>query len=222
VAVRATVVRSPVRLSGSLRGDTLNVQATSLVDAPVDVRLRAAFSGAEWQAVMAGRAAVATDTLLMVPAWARHLVVDVAMAEADWSRFTDFGVTLWHRDGRLLAEAPLNYAFGRLRIELPTEVSGDTLRLVLTPAAAKLDLPTPWRVEVSARFLPERPTAIDRGGSAAVSLAPGAVHRGSFVVAEWPVTVPARLTPLVTLIAIDDNDRYWTREVPLPRKERLP
>jgi hypothetical protein len=143
------------------------------------------------------------------------------MAEADWSRFTDFGVTLWHRDGRLLAEAPLNYALGRLRIELPPEVSGDTLRLALTPAAATVDRPTPWRVEVSARFFPERPTAIDRGGAVLGTLAPGAARFAQFAVSGWPVAVPLNLSPLVTLIAIDGNDGYWTREVPLTRREGM-
>lgn len=222
VAARATVHRSPVRLAGRLRRDSLIVEATSLTDSSVELQLRAAFSGAEWQAVMSGSVAAPNDTVLFVPTWADQLVIDVAMAEADWSRFTDFGVTLWHRDGRLLAEEPLNYAFGRLRIDLPPAVRGDTLRLALTPAAAGTDRATPWRVEVSARFFVERPSAVDRGGAPSGLLVPGGVRRVAFAVGGWPVVIPTGLTPLVTLIAIDRDDAIWTREMPLPGREGLP
>jgi subtilisin family serine protease len=222
VATRTTVFRSPVRLSGRMQRDSLLVEARSLAESTVDLQLRAAFSGVEWQAVMGGNASVPSDTLLIIPPWARQIVVDVAMAEADWSRFTDFGVTLWHRDGRLLAEEPLNYAFGRLRIDLPPEVGGDTLRLALTPAAAIDDRPVPWRVEVSARYFAERPLAIDRGGAPHAPLAPGGTRRAAFAVTSWPVMIPAGLSPLVTLIAVERDNHVWTREIPLPRREGLP
>ena len=222
VAARATVFRSPVRLSGRMQRDSLVMEAQSLIDRPVELQLRAAFSGAEWQAVMSRPTSTPTDTMIVIPTWARQLVIDVAMAEADWSRFTDFGVTLWQRDGRLLAEEPLNYAFGRLRIDLPPEVGGDTLRLALTPAAAAPDRATPWRVEVSARFLTDRPTANDRGGAPFASIAAGATRRAAFAIGAWPVAIPAGLSPLVTLIAVERDNDLWTREVPMPRREGLP
>ena len=222
VAARSTVRQSPVRLGSRHVRDSLVVTATSLTDQPVELQLRAAFSGAEWQGTMGGPASVPTDTMLAVPPWARQLVVDVAMPEAEWSRFTDFGVTLWHRDGRLLAEEPLNYAFGRLRIDLPAEVHGDTLRLVLTPAATWVDRPTPWRVEVSARFFTERPSMVDRGGAPFAILAPGTSRRAAFPVASWPALVPVGFSPLVTIIAIERDNDIWTRETPLPRREGLP
>jgi hypothetical protein len=199
----------------------LIIEARSLVAAPVEVQLRAAFAGAEWQAVLGGSTATPADTLLAVPTWTRQLVVDVAMAEGDWSRFTDFGVTLWHRDGRLLAAAPLNYAFGRLRIDLPPGVSGDTLRLALTPAAVSDDRPTPWRVEVSARFLTGQPAALDHGGTPILQVVPGGMRRAAFLVSNWPVPIPAGLAPLVTLMAVDRTDNIWTRETPLSRREGL-
>jgi subtilisin family serine protease len=222
VAARATVFRSPVRLAARMLRDSLIVEARSLAEIPVDLQLRAAFSGAEWQARMGGAAAIPSDTVLVIPTWARQLVVDVAMSESEWSRFTDFGVTLWHRDGRLLAEEPLNYAFGRLRIDLPPEVSGDTLRLALTPAAAVDERPTPWRVEVSARFLPEQPSAIDRGGAPFSTVMPGSVRRAAFAVSGWPLPIPVGLAPLVTLIAVERDNDMWTREVPMPRREGIP
>jgi hypothetical protein len=222
VAVRTTIRRSPVRLAGSWLRDSVIVRASSLTQDPVNLQLRAALSGAEWQAVMSGSVSEPTDTMLVLPTWVRQLVVDVAMAEADWSRFTDFGVTIWHRDGRLLAAAPLNYAFGRLRIDLPQEAWGDTLRLELTPAAAIDDRPTPWRVEVSARFLLARPIAMDRGGSSFETLEPGSSRRAAFGVPSWPVQIPARSTPLVTLMAVEQPGFAWTRETPLPRREGLP
>ena len=53
-----------------------------------------------------------------VPDWAIHATVDLSMDPAQWPRFTDFGLTLFDSAGRQLGKSPLNYALGRLHVEL--------------------------------------------------------------------------------------------------------
>ncbi len=220
VAARATVRRAPVGLAARRDTSALTVDARNLAGVPVNVRLRAAFSGAEWTAGLSGDRAVRDSIALPVPAWARTLVLDVTMAQDDWSRFTDFGVSLRHRDGRLLEESPLNYAFGRMRLELPAEVTGDSLWLILLPAAAREVPPTPWSVAATARFYAAEPTALDHGGTPRTEVAPNSVRRVRFPFERWPVQVPRDWSALVTLIALEGDAAVWTREVALPNTSK--
>lgn len=216
VAARVTVRRSPVELRARRDTAGFTVDARNVAGEPVEVRLRAAFTGAEWSAGIAGDRSVPHDVALPVPPWATSLVLDVTMPEGDWSRFTDFGVSLRHADGRLLDESPLNYAFGRMRLDLPEEVRGDTLRLVLSPAAAVDHPATPWAVQAVARFYAAQPAAIDHGGTPRTDVPPGTTRRVRFPFERWPVQVPRDWAGLVTLIALEGDAAVWTREVALP------
>ncbi len=220
VAARAMVRRSPVRLMARLDSAAMTVEARNLAAQRIDIRLRAAFTGAEWQRHLTGDRATPLAELLAVPSWATSVVVDVSMPEGDWSKFTDFGVSLRRRDGRLLAESPLNYAFGRMRIDLPDDVRGDTLRLVLSPAAAMDSPATPWTVIADARFYLAQPQAIDRGGTPRTTLDPGATGRARFPIEGPSVQLPGGWWPLFTLIALEGDAAVWTREIAMPTPQK--
>lgn len=215
VAARLRIAHAPIRLGATLRTTTLGVSATSLAAVPIEFRLRAALTGVEWQHIVASPRATDCELPIVVPTWAAELVVDVGMDERDWSRFTDFGVTLRRRDGRIVEEEPLNYAFGRLRLEIPPGLRGDTLMLTLTPAAAVSFPDTPWRVTVEARFLMPNPVAIDDGGRHFPEVEPGGTRELLVAVSRWPVELPAGWDPVVTVVAFDQDHQAWTRQVPL-------
>jgi hypothetical protein len=216
VAMRGEVVRAPVRLGAAVRGDSIVVSATSLVDDAINLQVRVAMLGAERTTHLGGTSATPRDTVLVLPPWVAEVEVDVAMAGDAWSRFTDFGVSLRDQQGRLLAAVPLNYATGRLRLRLPRGLQGDTLRLRLSPAAAVSEPATPWEVTLTTRFLTDAPTAIDQGGSAIVAIFPGTTRRVARAVPRWPVAVPDGWARLVQVVAFDDDDREWTREFAIP------
>ncbi len=213
VAARATIRHAPVRMTARLDSTSLIVDAHSLSAEAIDLRLRAAFTGAEWRRHVTGDRAIPAREPLVVPAWAGSMVVDVTMPEGDWSKFTDFGVSLRRSDGRLLAESPLNYAFGRMRIDLPSDVRGDSLTLVLSPAAASDAPPTPWTVVATVRFYLEQPMAIDRGGTPGSRVESGTIQRARFPIAAPPVQLPVGWAPLFTLIALEGDAAVWTREL---------
>jgi subtilisin family serine protease len=215
VAARATIVPSPFRLGARLLKDSLVVQAHNHERDTLPLILRAAFGGAEQRMSLGDSTSRVTTALIAVPEWATEVVVDVRMAEADWSRFTDFGVSLWRRDGRLVGTEPLNYAFGRMRVEIPTELRGDSLWLELTPADAVPGRDTQWEVEVSIRYHPESPVVLDGGGSGVLTVAPGQSVSVGFPMSSWPVEIPVGLAPLLTVVAIDEKQELWTREVRL-------
>ncbi len=220
VAARVTIHRSPVRLSARLEPSALVVDAANLTARPLEFRLRAALTGAEWQRHLTGDSSAVHVERLPVPTWAASLVLDVTMPEASWSRFTDFGVSLRRLDGRMVAESPLNYAFGRMRVDLPEDVRGDTLLLVLSPAAAVSTPATPWEVIAAARFQAAQPIAIDHGGTPRTTNAPGVSRQVRFPFEALPVEVPTGWRPLVTLIALEGDAAVWTRELPLIEPSR--
>ena len=100
----------------------------------------------------------------------RGVVVDITMDRAQWGRFTDFGVTLFDSLGQQLGKQPLNYAFGRLQVELP-EGHGDM------PGDAR---PLP-------RLRRSRPAT--SGGASAPRSGSMPTHRSC-----WPAPIPAPQT----------------------------
>lgn len=216
VAVRGEIVRSPFRVDAHWAGDSLRLTATSLVDVPRTARLRAHALGGRAVLRIGGTNAVATDTGLVVPSWAREAEIAVTLPDSEWARLTDFGVSVRDHEGRIVTAVPLNHARGRMRLVIPESMRGDTLRLRLSPAAV-LDRPaTAWMATVSVDFLLEEPVALVPELRAGAVVAPGAAVTRSIPVARWPVMVPPPLARIVRVTAIDDHDDEWTREFALP------
>ena len=72
-----------------------------------------------WQAeVQAGGPYTRTFT---APEWATQVVVEVRLSPEFWNTVTDFGVTLFDRDGAQLGQGPMNYDFNRVTVDLPAK-----------------------------------------------------------------------------------------------------
>lgn len=118
-------------------------------------RVEATLAGTvrSWQVDGTGDAprTVAVD----VPGWAGSMVIDVQLPGSLWSRFTDFGVSVFDSTGQLISEGPLNYAFGRQEVAL--EKTGGALTVELFPAWALPDPGAAWEAEVRVQFLAAAP-----------------------------------------------------------------
>jgi hypothetical protein len=150
----------------------------------------------------------------VVPKWSRGVVVDVAMARAQWGKFTDFGVTLFDSLGRQLGKQPLNYSFGRLQVELP-EGHGDVpVTLGLFPGFADPGEDQRWALRTSIRVYADTSVVLARADSAARTIAPHASATTEFALPQSPWPLGAKFVPLGLLVARADG-RSWTREVEL-------
>jgi hypothetical protein len=153
----------------------------------------------------------------VAPAWASGVVVDVTMDPEQWGRFTDFGVTLFDSLGRQLGKQPLNYAFGRLQVELPKGHGSMPVTLGLSPGFADSAGDESWTLQTSIRLYADSTVGVSPASGAPnlLTIAPGARGRTSFVVSQSPWPLSDRFVPLGVLIA-RTGSQVWTRETALP------
>jgi hypothetical protein len=214
-SARVSVTRSPVRLGAAVVADSLEIHATSVVAAPLEVRLRTALTGAAMMRNITGSGHEVVRVTIAVPLWATRMAVDASMPREAWPHFTDFAVTVREPNGRLLEAAPLNYAFGRLSGPVPEQVRGDSLVIHLRPAPADTSRATPYLLNLLVRFSADRPWALDDGGTSRAPLAAAGARRVRFPLTAWPLAIPPGFFPLVTVVALEGDDAVWTRELPL-------
>jgi hypothetical protein len=154
----------------------------------------------------------------VVPAWSRGVVVDLTMDRAQWGRFTDFGVSLFDSLGRQLGKQPLNYAFGRLQVELPEGHGDMPVTLGLFPGFADPKGDQRWSLNASIRVYADTSIVLARSDSGAVTIPPHGSIAAAFALppSPWPLT--PGFVPLGLLVARADG-RSWTREVELAPAE---
>ena len=121
------------------------------------------------------------------PEWATRAVVEVQLTPEQWNVVTDFGITLFDRDGAQLGQGPMNYDFNRVTVDLPaTRGPGFPVTVELFPAFARPDPPASFPATVRLKFTgPARTLALGGGASASPA----------------PVRIPARGTAQVTIPA---------------------
>lgn len=204
---------APVTLSAAQRGDSLELVTRNVSRSGVSLRLRTALTGAEWQATMRTIGGEPVEVDVPVPEWAEGLVLDVQLPREAWPGVSDLSATLWHPDGRLIEASPLNYAFGRTVVEIPTERRGSTIRLRLRAAPVGAEDRRSIDAVATVRFRAERPWALDDGGTAREPLAAGATRTVRFPLTAWPLAIPSGMVPVLTLVALEGDDAVWTREV---------
>lgn len=134
------------------------------------------------------------------------------MDPTQWTRFTDFGVTVLDARGRQVAQDPMEYAFGRLSTVLPSGHGGIDAVLTLYPGFADARDEREWSVTTTIRLYGDSAVAIqplDAGGELTI----GARQRGAvrFRLPPSPWPLPAGFAPL-GVILVRDGDRVWTRE----------
>jgi tripeptidyl-peptidase II len=134
------------------------------------VRARAALTlvGAAREFVVAGDGAAPESVTVQAPEWASAAVVDVTVPAREWDEFTGFGLTEYDSTGQQFGQSPLNYAFGRQRVYLPTPLKGHAFAIELSPAFARADGAHPWHATVRVRFLLNHPRTVGRAADLAV------------------------------------------------------
>jgi hypothetical protein len=214
VTAGLALLQSPVSLRAVTREGEVTASISNLSAKSVSVEVGLHVGGAERVVPIRARDGAPQRIPLVAPAGASGLVVDVTMDRAQWGRFTDFGLSVFDSLGRLLGKQPLNYAFGRLQVELPANHGEMPLSVGLFPGFADPAGDQTWNAQVSIRLYGDSASkvATRAGASPSLTIAPGKSGMVSFS----PPLIPWRLSegffPLGVLVARIDG-RIWTREI---------
>ena len=181
--------------------------------APVDATVTATLVGAQARWQVGARGTVRQVIRIPREPWAVELAVDVEVTRAVWPRLTDFAVSLWDLDGRLVSEKPLNYATGRYRLRTDS-LPATELDLELVPAFALAGDTTSWTASVAITAL------TDSDGEPAFALRV-TLPPGSETVVPWAFTtlppVADALRPMVEVRVAPAGAAAIVRRVVLPR-----
>jgi len=212
-ATTLTVVeQSPVVIAASRDDSGITVSLHNADSSAVTTTPFLVLVGAERNAIIVGHSE--KESLpFTVPEWAIHTAVDLTMDPAQWPRFTDFGLTLFDSVGRQLGKSPLNYALGRLHVDLPGQARFPA-SVGLFPGLADPRGDSRWTATVSIRLYTDSAKVVRLQGSA-LTMPPGG--NGSVKIAMPPSAVPLGdgFFPL-SIVVVPVGDRTWTREVGLP------
>lgn len=214
VTATLTLSQSPLALSAARSGDRVQAEVRNLTGAPVDALVGLHLGGAVRSEGVTAQGSAAQRIPFVVPAWSRGVVVDLTMDRAEWGRFTDFGVTLFDSLGRQLGKQPLNYAFGRLQVELPEGHGDMPVTLGLFPGFADPSDSRPYSLHASIRVYADTSVVLASADTGSRTVAPRAAIRSDFTLPASPWPLPPRFVPLGLLVARADG-RTWTREVEL-------
>lgn len=213
----ATVVvrQSPVTIHASREGPGISIRLRNLSPDEVVTEPFVVLVGAERTARVEAKGSAVERVRFQVPDWVVHAAVDVSLDRRAWTQFTDLGMTLLDGQGRQLGKAPLNYAFGRLHVDLSERARGPReAELALFPGFADPEGEHPWSATVSIRLYADSahvtrtsgvPASVPAGGSATVSVP----------FPETRLLLGAAFVPL-GIVVVPEDEHTWTLEVPLP------
>jgi len=217
-AIASIVVnQSPFTINATRTHDGVAVDLVNLAGEDVTTHPFVVLVGAERTARLVARGSETQRVRFALPSWAVHAVVDVSMDREQWPRFTDFGVTVFDHDGRQLGQSPLNYAFGRVHVDLtPARDTGVARQaeVGLFPGFADPSQDQRWTALVSIRLYAD---------SAHVTQLPGqrvtvGAGKQATVVVPWtdpPLRLGEAFFPL-GIVVVPEAEHAWTRESSLP------
>lgn len=159
-----------------------------------------------------------------IPEWARELEIDLGMDRSAWARFTDFGFTVVDTLGRIVADGPLNYATGRLRVELLDRHRGMPLYIAMLPGLADPEDQEKWSVNLSVRFYAKRGVPLepkDRDAAQPMPVEAGQTWSIRYPITKSPWPLSDGFTPLGQLSAQTEGTT-WTMQVVLPPPAQIP
>lgn len=150
---RLTVAHAPFRMIAVRVGsDSVLVSLAALGDSTLAGSLLLGAVGGERGAVVSGRGGEEARLPFRLPAWAARAVVELDLDPDQWPRFTDFGLSVLHGDGRLAGTQPMNYANGRVELELPERSADEDAVVVFSPGFAEPESRERWTGTVSIRL----------------------------------------------------------------------
>jgi len=206
--------QSPLLLHAARHGGSVRVALTNVTGAPVRAQVGMHLGGAARVESVSATGSAPQRIPFVVPSWSRGVVVDITMDRVQWGKFTDFGVTLFDSLGRELGKQPLNYAFGRLQVELPQGHSNVPVTLGLFPGFADPAGDQRWSLRASIRVYADTSVVLAGSDTAARTIAPRATTTADFVLSDSPWPLGPKFVPLGLMVARADG-RSWTREVEL-------
>ena len=211
-SANVSVLQSPVRLGigGSVAG--LEATVRNLTKDGVRADVGAAVVGAGRVEQLQATGSARRDVTIDVPAWARGIQVDVQMTRTEWSRYTDFGLSLFDSTGQQLAKSPLNYSFGRLEHEMENGHGAQRMRISLFPGFAMPDDIAPWAVSLTIRFYADSAQALSPADERALTLGPGESRTMRFAPGNAVRTIPSGYVPIALLLARTGDDEIWATE----------
>ena len=221
VAVRLR--HAPFRLAAHRTGGEVQLIVTNLSAVPQKAKTRVALLGAVRRVTIQGAGGEERRLSFTIPAWAHFMELDVSLTPDDWSRFTDYGVTVLDELGRVVADGPLNYATGRIRQVLGPAHADLPVVVSLMPGLADTADTAPWEAAVAVRFYAGSAVALEAsagvGGveetSVIVSLPSGKTATTTFVMRPSPWELGSGFVPL-GIAMTETQGPTWTREVALP------
>jgi hypothetical protein len=212
-ATTIVVEQSPVGIAARRDGSGIQLNLKNFTGQARTTTPFAVLVGAERGATVVARGAEPQRIPFTIPDWAVHTVVDITMDRAQWSRFTDFGVTLYDSAGRQLGKSPLNYATGRLHIDL-SQQHGTAASLMLFPGLADPNSVERWTASVSIRLYVDSAKVVRLEGNQVTIPANGSAAT-TLQMQSPAVALGDAFFPL-GIVVVPDGERTWTREVGLP------
>jgi hypothetical protein len=211
------ITQAPLSLIGSFAGGKGIAALRNLTEAPITVAVGAAEIGAARTETLSGTGADTGRFSFDIPPWVKRIEIDASMSEADWPKFTDFGMTLEDAAGSQLGQGPLNYHIGRLETDLPKKFNGTKGELRLYPAWTVGGSKEHWTLTVKIRLYgdPTERVALVSTGTATVTIPPRTPESVSFDpgTSFWPI--PAGFIPLLQYSATVGDAAPWMAEAPL-------
>ena len=211
------VTQSPLRLHLARQRAGAVARLSNLSPATVRADVAMLLGGGERVETVVARGSEVRRIPFVAPAWAQAVVVDLTMDRAQWSRFTDFGVTLFDSAGRQIEKQPLNYAFGRLQAKLQDHQGNQRLELVLFPGFADPSSEENWTLRATIRLYADSAVALDPAVEAdsVVTIGPGKTATAEFTLPDSPWPLGDGFFPLAVLV-VRLGEHSWSREGGLP------
>ena len=214
VTASIAVDPAPIALRLSpVSSDSLTATITGIADSLTAGRLDIGAIGGESSFELSGTGGADVTAPIVLPAWVEHLVIDLSLDPAQWEHFSDFGFTVLDADGRILGKNPLNYAHGRLTIDLPHRTGDLKATLVLAPGFTEPGSRERWVGRVTTRLEAARPVVLETAGGDEFKLQRGATAVFRARLGQLPWVLPPGFAPMGLIVA-EAGGVSWTWELP--------
>ena len=217
VASRVVVEASPVQVRAARNRDTVTVSMRNVTARVLSTDMALDLLGAERRVPVTGRGSTDRPIPFTLPGWARRAVIELNLDRDQWPRFTDFGLTLVDGDGKQLGASPMNYAVGRLEVDLPPGRSDGQAAVLLSPGFAEPRAEDLWNGRVAIRLYADSSVVGGPEAAQEVRLPASEGRQVRLILPPLPWDLGDGFFPLAR-VTIREGGRRWPREGGLPNQ----